>query len=96
MDCALRILVWAVVLGLGLDIVGFLLVIRYGHSLFLLAGTGPPPPDMADGAIYMQYKGTEKHRDARRRFLAKLGVIVVATGFGFQILGAVAAIQLSN
>ena len=96
MDCALRILVWATVLGLGLDIIGFGFVIRYGHSLFLRTGAGPPPPDLARNSFYFQYKGPDKDPGSRRRFLAKMGVATVAIGFAFQIVGAVAAIHLSN
>ena len=100
MDCAFQILVWATVLGLGLDIFGFILVIRYGHSLFIRTAPTPPPPgwpEGKDGDIYIQYDGPpDKGGDSRRRFRAKLGVALVVVGFTFQIVGAIAAIQSSN
>ncbi len=90
-----EILVWATVLGLGLDIAGFLLVIKYGHSLFLWAGA-KLPPKQKDGVLY--FHGGELNKDVfgRRRFWAQLGVAIVVIGFAFQIVGAAAAIQLSN
>lgn len=92
----LEVLTWAAVLGLALDIVGFLLVIKYGHSLFLWAGAKLPPKQKND-VLYL-YGGELTREDVfkRRRFWAKSGVVIVVIGFGFQIVGAVAAIQLSN
>ncbi len=90
------VLVWATVLGLGLDIVGFLLVIKYGHSLFLWAGA-KLPTKQKDDVLYF-YGGELERKDVfgRRRLWAKLGVALVAIGFSSQIVGAVAAIQYSN
>ena len=46
----------------------------------------------------MYLHGGELSKDVfgRRRFWAKLGVAIVVIGFAFQIVGAAAAIQLSN
>ena len=51
----LEVLLFTIPLGLTLDIIGFLLIIRYGHSLFIdghslfiRSGSGPPDDSMGD------------------------------------------------
>ena len=49
---------YATPLGLALDVVGFLLVVRYGHSLFLRFGTGVPDSTTGkDGDLYFEVPG---------------------------------------
>ena len=95
----MEIVLYAAPLGLMLDIVGFLLVIRYGHSLFIRTGVGPPSEsDLKDWDMYLQYKGPDtehgRSQGSRHRFRAHLGVATVITGFGLQIVGSTAAIYL--
>ena len=87
--------VWATVLGLALDIIGFCLVIKYGHSLFLWAGSNLPSK-RKDDVVYLQSDAAGKDAFGGRRFWARFGVALVIIGFGFQIVGAIAAIQSSN
>ena len=65
----LEILPYTTPLGLTLDIVGFLLVIRFGHSLFISSGTGPPVGNR-DGDLYLQYEGANEGHESRRRLWA--------------------------
>ena len=93
----LEVLLYAIPSGLTLDIFGFLLIIRYGHSLFIRSGSGPPDDSKGkDGDIYLNYEGQNEGQDQRRRFRAHTGVALVTIGFGLQIVGSVAAICLSR
>ena len=93
----LEVLVYAVPAGLGLDVVGFVLVIRNGHALFIYAGTGPPSPEMGkDGDMYLQHSGQEGEGDNRQRSWAMAGVVLVIAGFGLQMVGSMAGIWLAN
>ena len=93
----MEILLYTTPSGLLLDIVGFLLIVRYGHSLFLRSGTGPPADNMGkDGDLYFQHEGPDKGDNSRRRFWAYVGVATVIIGFSLQIAGAMAAISLSK
>ena len=91
-------LLYATPLGLGIDIVGFILVVLYGHSLFMRSGTGPPHNEIGrDGDLYFQHSGLSDDRGERRRmFKAHLGVGLVVAGFCIQIVGSIAAIYLSG
>ena len=92
----LEVLVYAVPVGLGLDVVGFILIIRNGHALFIHTGTGAPSPEIGkDGDLYLQYTGRGENGNDRQRFWAKAGVVMVA-GFGLQLVGAMAGIWLTN
>lgn len=48
-----EVLLWAIPLGLAVDIAGFLVVVRFGHSLFIRTGTGPPSDEGKDGDLYL-------------------------------------------
>lgn len=72
--------------GLCLDLIGFVLVIRYGHALFIRSGPDPPQKgEGKDGDLYLQ---TNDPAYGRRLCLAKTGVALVITGFLAQIAGA--------
>lgn len=89
-------LVWAVPTGLMLDVVGFALVIWYGHSLFLHIGPGPPDKETGkDGDLYLGLSSASEEDlagDRRRLKLAYLGVATVLIGFVLQIIGSTVAI----
>ena len=93
----LEVLLYTIPSGLTLDIVGFLLIIRYGHSLFMRSGSGPPDDSMGkDGDLYFQHEGPDEGQYRRRRVWAYVGVTTVIVGFGLQIVGSMAAIHLSK
>lgn len=93
----LEVLLYTIPSGLTLDIIGFLLIIRHGHSLFMRSGSSPPDDSMGkDGDVYFQHEGPDEGQDSRRRVLAFLGVTTVIVGFGLQIVGSMAAIWLSE
>ena len=93
----MEFLLWATPTGLALDVVGFILLIRFGHRLFLRSGTGPPPDNWKDGDFYFQYAGAaDDGHEKRMRFWAHLGVTMVVAGFCIQIVGSVAAILLTS
>ena len=93
----LEALLYTIPAGLTLDIIGFLLIIRYGHSLFMKSGSGPPDDNMGkDGDLYFQHEGPDAGQDRRRRAWAYVGVTTVTVGFGLQIVGSMAAICLSK
>ena len=93
----MEILLYTTPSGLILDIVGFLLVIRYGHSLFIRSGTGPPVDNIGkDGDLYLQRKGPSEGRDNGRRLWAHVGVATVIIGFGLQIIGSLTVIYMSE
>ncbi len=90
------ILQYATPIGLGLDIVGFLMVIRYGHALFIRSGGRPDHSKGKDGDLWLgdgSNKG-ESEDSQRRRFRAKAGVGIVVFGFVMQIIGSLASICL--
>ena len=89
-------LVYAIPVGLLLDILGFILVVRYGHALFIHLGIGSPPSDrVKDGDIYIQLRGQGEDADNnRRRQKANAGVVLVVLGFSLQLLGSIAAISV--
>ena len=91
-------LLWLIPIGLLLDIVGFLVVIRYGHALFLRTGVGPPDPKWKDGDVYWQIADDDPVKvalwDARRRLKAHIGVGLVVLGFVMQIVGSVVSMQV--
>ena len=93
----LEVLLYTIPSGLTLDIIGFLLIIRYGHSLFMGSGSGPPDDSMGkDGDFYFRHEGPDKGQDSRRRIWAYVGVTTVIVGFVLQIFGSMAAIFLSK
>ena len=87
------ILLYATPVGLMLDIVGFLLIVRYGHSLFLRLVSGNLP-DRQDYNLYLQAGGVDEQIESRRRLYARIGVAAVAVGFGLQAIGSTLAILL--
>ena len=93
----LEALLYTIPAGLTLDIVGVLLIIRHGHSLFMRSGSGPPDDSMGkDGDLYFQHEEPDGGQDRRRRAWAYVGVTTVTAGFGLQIVGSMAAIYLSK
>ena len=94
-------LLWATPLGLLIDIAGFILIVRHGHALFMLSGAEVPSgPDTEgkDGDLFFVIPGDTgkaERESRRRRRWAHVGVYVVVTGFGLQIVGAIAAICLA-
>ena len=96
-ESVLEALLYTIPTGLTLDIVGFLLIIRYGHSLFMRSGSGPADDSMGkDGDLYFRHEGPDDGQDRRRRAWAYVGVTTVIIGFGLQIVGSMAAICLSR
>ena len=87
------ILLYATPVGLMLDIAGFLLIIRYGHSLFLRIVSGNLP-DRQDYNLYLRADGVDERIESRRRLYARIGVVAVAVGFGLQAIGSTSAILL--
>lgn len=93
----MEILLYTTPLGLLLDIVGFLLVIRYGHSLFRWVGTDYPDDRtisaMPPGSEFIVREGPSDTGENRRmRLRAHIGVATVVAGFSLQIVGSTAAI----
>ena len=89
-------LAYATQAGLLMDILGFLLVVLYGHALFIRSGSAPPQDSVGrDGDLYIQHEngdteaGAQQHRARYRKAWA--GVWLVVVGFGLQILGTTAA-----
>lgn len=83
-------------IGLVLDIVGFLMIIRFGHALFIRSGGRPDHSKGKDGDLWFgdgSNKG-ESEESKRRRFKANVGVGIVVFGFVLQIIGSLAAIHL--
>ena len=73
--------------GLCLDLIGFALVIRYGHALFIRVGQDPPSRgETKDGDLYIG--GVNDPGYSRRLGFAKVGVGFVIAGFLVQIAGA--------
>ena len=92
----IEFLIWATPVGLMLDILGFLLVFLYGHTIFMRVGTGPPPETMPRSSYYWQVSGPyDESADRWTRRKAQIGALAVGIGFGLQIIGAVAAICLT-
>ena len=91
-EAAMTALGYLVPIGLMLDIVGFLLVVRYGHALFLHAGSGPPDNAKGkDGDWYAEMLGEDiDAADTRLKRKAKAGVCLVVIGFVLQIVGSLA------
>ena len=87
--------------GLAMDLVGFLSVVRYGHSLFIWAGSGPPDSGQGkDGDIFLRTaseggSGQASGQTNRHRRFAFAGVAAVTVGFALQIIGAIAALHYS-
>ena len=82
-------------LGLLLDIIGFWLVIKYGHALFIRTGTNATPPsEMDDGALYITTEGGADVDIAyyRRKRRADVGVALVIIGFTAQFIAAAASL----
>lgn len=79
------------IVGLFLDLTGFVLVIRYGHALFIRMGSEPPQKgEGRDGDLYLQTKDPDY---GRRLGLARIGVALVIIGFLAQIAGAVIGLR---
>ncbi len=86
---------YATLVGLILDIVGFILIIRYGHSLFLRVGAGAPrASEGRDGDFYFDVPGANDGGDGQRRRKARAGVATVMVGFGLQIVGSIPNLPL--
>ena len=86
-----QILLPMVPAGLMLDIVGFYLVVKYGHSLFMRTVVRVPKADeWNDGDFAFTVDGPAKEVESRgrsRRRKAHLGVGLILTGFVLQIAG---------
>ena len=84
-------------IGLALDIVGFVLVVAYGHNLFMRVVAKPPRQDdkgFSRRRIYLESAGSDL-ADARRPVQkAYCGVAIVVLGFVLQIAGATVGILL--
>ena len=93
----MELLLYLTPIGLILDIVGFLMVVLYGHRLFKRSGGLPDNSKGKDGDEWIvedrSYKG-ESSESKRLRFKAYLGVGIVVFGFSLQIIGSLAAIHL--
>ncbi len=87
-------------IGLGFDIVGFTVVVLYGHAIFMRQGSRPPTPDEGkDGDFYMHVLGGDTSVDTQyRRLLVKawVGVVMVVFGFILQMIGSIAVILESS
>ena len=91
----MSILVVATPIGLALDIVGFVLLIRYGHALFITVSGGPPSGSKgSDNVLHIQTSESSGRENSRERFRARIGVVMVIFGFGLQLLGSIAVISL--
>ena len=82
--------------GLSLDIIGFWLVVRFGHALFLRIGTTLPRPDEGrNGDVYLQIPRDESEGESkpdRRECWANVGVYLVIIGFIAQLIAALASL----
>ena len=92
-------LLWLIPIGLLLDIAGFLMVIHYGHALFMRTGVGEPDSTIGkDGDHYNKLASGDPAEiarwDYRRRLKAHIGVWLVVLGFALQIAGSVVSIQV--
>ena len=83
--------------GLFLDIIGFVIIIRFGHNLFIRTFRDFNN-DESNGDILAvmpeNISDADLSRDKRRRMYARIGVALVIAGFASQIIGSVAAILL--
>ena len=81
-------------LGLIIDIIGFILLIRYGHALFIRTGTSPmPPKDWWVGSYYFQRENGEGPSSNDGQFrIAKWGATLVITGFAVQFIGVISSL----
>ncbi len=87
-------LVYATPFGLALDIVGFWLIIQYGHSFFIKVSASAPDPEKGkDGDIWVQHGGDEATDTSYMRILrrAQSGVALIFSGFLLQIFGTIIA-----
>lgn len=74
--------------GLGLDVFGFLLVIWFGHSLFIRSVKGSPEgTNGKEDVLYISHGDVDEVRERRRRCLAYTGVVVIVLGFILQGIG---------
>jgi len=85
-DCFVLAASFVTIAGLFLDLIGFVLVILYGHALFIRMGSDPPQRgEGRDGDLYLQTNAPDY---GKRLSLARIGVALVITGFLAQIAGA--------
>ena len=96
MEQVLLYLLFITPVGLLLDLIGFVLIIRHGHAFFIKLGTGEAPARGRPGNIYLQYEGTETGSKDRQFFWAMTGAVMVVVGFAFQIVGSIVAISQSG
>lgn len=97
LQLCLEFLLYAAPVGLALDVVGFVLIIRHGHALFIHTGTASPSPEMGkDGDLYFQYAGQQREVNDRQRSWAMEGVVMVVSGFVLQLIGSMAGIWLAR
>ena len=79
----------ATVSGLVLDVIGFVLIFRYGHAYFIWFGSQPPSNKVGrDGDLHLQIPGINDRNYERKRRFAMWGLRLVITGFLAQIAGA--------
>ena len=87
----------AIPLGLAMDLFGVLLVIRYGHSLFIRIGeTTPEPGQGKDGDLFFTVRGGDSGQNKRHRRLANAGVMVVVAGFAMQLVGSTVSLYCGS
>lgn len=83
-------LAYLTVVGLALDVFGFLLVILNGHAIFIRTSGNPPREgEWRDGNIWLQVENGDSEGNKRQRQKAWAGVWIVVAGFLLQIVGAV-------
>ena len=79
----------ATVSGLVLDVVGFVLIFKYGHAYFIWFGSQPPSNRVGrDGDLHVQIPGLDDRIYRRKRRFSIWGLRLVITGFLAQIAGA--------
>ena len=76
---AVELLLLATPLGLLIDIGAVILIVMYGHALFIRSGAEPPDDSVGkDGDLYLQRSGPPDEGDERasrrRECLAHMGV----------------------
>jgi hypothetical protein len=74
--------VYAIPLGLAVDVAGFILVILYGHTLFIRSGTGPPDDNQGrDGDLYLQTRNRDNVGNSSGTIAAGGGGLVWGSGW---------------
>ena len=89
----LEFLLLAVPAGFVLDVVGFILLISYGHNLFIWFGENPPKPGEGnDTILHLEGPGLDSGQHRRLRQRALMGAWAVVIGFALQLIGSIAVL----